>query len=130
VPPSPRRTTVLVVEDDAALRDLYRTELTMEGYRVVAVGDGMAALQWLEGERPDAIVLDLGLPRLGGLDLHRELRSHTETRDIPIIVVTGVSAEQSINPADFSCVIRKPIDTLQLITAVRKCLPPARNSLP
>ena len=128
--PSPRRTTVLVVEDDAALRDLYRTELTMAGYRVVAVGDGMAALEWLEGERPDAIVLDLGLPRVAGQDLHRELTSHTETRDIPIIVVTGQSAEQSIDPADFRCVIPKPIDTFQLITAVRKCLPPARDSLP
>jgi CheY-like chemotaxis protein len=120
VPPSARRTTVLVVEDDAALRDFYRTELTIVGYRVVALSDGVAALQWLEGERPDAIVLDLGLPRLGGWDLHRELTSHPETRDIPIIVVTGQAAD--VNESDFACVVRKPIRSHELIATVQRCL--------
>lgn len=97
---------------------------------MVALGDGLAALQWLEGERPDAIVLDLGLPRLGGWDLYRELTSHPNARDIPVIVVAGLAAEQTINAADFWCVIPKPIDTFQLVSAVKKCLPPARDSIP
>jgi two-component system KDP operon response regulator KdpE len=117
----------LVVEDDSELRDLYRIELTMAGYNVSVVADGLAALEWIELERPDAILLDLGLPRLGGHDVQRELAAHAETRDIPIILVTGLTGEQGINPADFWCVIRKPIDPAELVKAVKKCIPPSRG---
>jgi DNA-binding response OmpR family regulator len=128
VPPLPRRTTILVVEDDAELRDLYRIELTMAGYTVGVVADGVAALEWIELQQPDAIVLDWGLPRLGGLDVQRELAAHAETRDIPIILVTG-AADQDIDPDDFWCVIRKPIDSMDLVTAVKNCIPPSRGFL-
>jgi two-component system phosphate regulon response regulator PhoB len=122
VPPSPRRATILVVEDDAALRDLYRTELTMAGYAVVAVADGVTALASIDTATPDAIVLDWGLPCLSGGDVQRELAAHADTRDIPVILVTGVASDETINFSDFSCVIRKPVDLSDLLAAVRKCV--------
>ena len=52
--PAPR-TTILVVEDDAELRVLYRTALALAGYTVIAVDDGISALRWIEADRPDGI---------------------------------------------------------------------------
>ena len=80
---------VLIVEDDHALREMYRAALIMSGYAVVAVEDGIDALQHVEQALPNLIVLDLALPRLGGHGVARELASCAETRDIPILVVTG-----------------------------------------
>jgi CheY-like chemotaxis protein len=112
---------VLVVEDDPAMRELYRSALRSAGYSVVAVEDGLDALRRIERKRPDAVVLDLGLPRLHGRDVQRELRSGLETRHIPIVVVSGEDTSD-LDPAEFACVLCKPIDADALITAVQNCL--------
>jgi DNA-binding response OmpR family regulator len=116
----PKAHTVLVVEDDPALRRSYRTALTLEGFAVVTAEDGFDALRRVEVTPPDAIVLDLGLPRLDGRDVARELTSNASTQHIPIVVVTGESTE--LNEADFDCVLRKPVSPEMLITAVQNCL--------
>jgi DNA-binding response OmpR family regulator len=112
---------VLVVEDDADLRELYRAALRAAGYRVVAVDDGIPALRNVEASRPSAVVLDLGLPRLGGRDVQRELRSHPDTHDVPIVIVSGDDVSD-LNPNDVGCVLRKPISSERLILAVQDCL--------
>lgn len=114
------RRIVLVVEDDADLRSLYRTALRAAGYAVFAVDDGIDALQYVEHTHPAAVILDLGLPRLDGRDVQRELAAHQDTRDIPIIVVTGQTAD--LNESDFACVLRKPIQPQELVAAVQRCL--------
>src|SRR5688572_21473029 len=108
---------VLVVEDEPALRELYRLTLTLAGYSVVAVEDGIDALRRVERRRPDALVLDLALPRVSGRDVERELRSNPETRDIPIVIVSGQDVSD-LNPDDFACVLRKPISPERLMIAV------------
>ena len=111
---------VLIVEDDPALRSLYRAMLQMEGFVVIAVEDGVDALRQIESNPPAAVVLDLGLPRLGGRDVQREITSRIETRDIPIIIVTGQPVDD-LNPRDFACILRKPLDPQSLIKAVHDC---------
>src|SRR5688572_16452046 len=90
-PVSPARSeaTVLLVEDDPALRKQYRDVLRAARYAVVAVADGLDALHYVERERPDVMVLDLGLPRVSGWDVYRELRARPDTQNLPIIIVTG-----------------------------------------
>lgn len=112
---------ILVVEDDPGLRDLYRSALRSSGYAVVAVEDGIDALRRVERGRPDAVILDLGLPRLNGRDVQRELKSSPDTRDIPIVVVSGTDTSD-LDPADFACVMHKPINADALIRAVQKCV--------
>ena len=116
----PKAHTILVVEDDPALRRAYRTALTLEGFAVVTVEDGFDALRSVDSRPPDAIVLDLGLPRLNGRDVARELTANAGTQHIPIVVVTGEATE--LNAADFDCVLRKPVTPEQLIVAVQNCL--------
>jgi DNA-binding response OmpR family regulator len=109
------------VEDDPGLRAMYRAALSVSGYMVVAVGDGVDALRRLDWEEPDIVVLDLGLPRLGGLDVQREVRAHADTRDLPIIVVTGSDTSQ-LDEADFACILKKPVNSEDLVRAVETCL--------
>ena len=111
---------VLVVEDDAQLRELYRIALRAAGYAVVAVEDGLNALEFAEQTIPAAVVLDLGLPRVGGFDVQQELAAHSATRQVPVILVTGHSGD--INESDYACVLRKPIRPDQLVEAVENCL--------
>jgi len=93
----------------------------MSGYAVEATGDGVSALRKIiNGHPPDVVVLDLGLPRLGGRDVRREMTAHAETRHIPVVVVTGTGA-QDLSAADYPCVLHKPIEPDTLATAVQKC---------
>ena len=112
--------SVLIVEDDPALRELYRWALRAAGFAVVAVSDGLEALRHLESAKPDAVVLDLNLPHVSGRDVQQELNASPETRHIPIIVVSGDETDQ-LNLDDFTCVLRKPISTDELVAAVRRC---------
>jgi CheY-like chemotaxis protein len=109
-----------VVEDDSSLRELYRSALMSAGYSVVAVEDGLDALRRVEDEVPQLVVLDLALPRLGGRDVQRELRSRPETCTIPIVVVSG-SDVSDLNTADFASVLRKPIHPEAVVYAVDRC---------
>ena len=116
-----RNSTVLVVEDDPSLRELFRVALTSAGYQVVAVEDGVDALRRVEHKAPQAVVLDLALPCMDGRDVSRELRARASTRDIPIVVVSGTDMAD-LNPDDFACLLRKPIHPEAVVFAVERSL--------
>lgn len=113
--------TVLVVEDDASTREMYRQALTASGHRTIAVADGLAALRHLEGYRPDVVVLDLILPTIGGHDVYRELRANPETCDIPVVIVTGSDA-RDLEPNEFRFFLRKPVSPETLTRIVEDAL--------
>jgi CheY-like chemotaxis protein len=113
------RPVVLVVEDDAELREFYRHGLSNAGYLVFAVGDGVDALRRIDsGLTPRVVVLDLGLPRLHGYDVFRELRAHPATRHVPVIVVTGTDTRSLDDPGEFAFVFRKPVSPETLARAI------------
>ena len=85
--PRPR---VLVVDDDRAVRDSLRRSLEFNGYDVALAGDGAEALASISGARPDAVVMDVMMPRLDGLEATRALRS--AGHDVPILVLTARDA--------------------------------------
>jgi CheY-like chemotaxis protein len=126
VPPARAKTTVLVVEDDRALRTFYQSALMIAGYAVVTAEDGIEALRTLEGYDASAVVLDLGLPRMSGRDVTRELLANEAFRGIPIVVVTGSEVPEP-DARSFACVLRKPVTAESLIAAVNRCLARARD---
>jgi len=83
---------VLVVEDDEAIAQVLQRSLRLEGYEVKIEGDGVAALDTAHAFRPDLVILDLGLPRLDGVDVARTLR---ESDDVPILMLTARDALES-----------------------------------
>lgn len=112
---------ILLVEDDAASRELFRSILKIAGYTVVPVADGVTALQYLDGGCPDAIVLDMALPRLHGRDVFREVQANPATRTIPIIVVTGDDVT-ALGDLQYVPVLRKPVEPDDLLRVVDNCL--------
>ena len=120
VPPA-HRDTVLVIEDDGMLRAFYASALMFAGYRVITAADGVEALRLVEEEPPAAVVLDLGLPTLSGVDVARELRSRKEPHNIPIIVVTGIDAAD-LDEQQFPCLLRKPVSARALVEEIDRCV--------
>jgi CheY-like chemotaxis protein len=80
---------VLAVEDEPLNRRLLHAILTPSGYQVVDAPSLTAARAWLQGNRPDLILLDLRLPDGDGLDLARELKADPALRSIPVVVATA-----------------------------------------
>lgn len=119
--PPARTATVLVVEDDPELRELFREALSANRYRVSVASDGLAALQAIDQAEPDVVVLDLGLPCVSGWDVYRELRSPSTTAD-PLIVVVTASEPQDIRPPDVAAFLHKPVDPLVLVDTVAAIL--------
>lgn len=108
---------VLIVEDDPALRELYRSAFKSAGYSVTAVGDGADALRVIEQRPPQAVVLDLALPYVSGLDVHRELRARPETCHIPVVIVSGTDTS-GVDRGDFIKVLSKPVSPDVVVNAV------------
>ena len=81
--------TILVVEDNELSRDALARRLERRGYRVVLAVDGEQAIERGRSDRPDLILMDLGLPRIDGWEATRRLKADPATRDIPIIVLSA-----------------------------------------
>ena len=81
--------TILVVEDNELSRDALSRRLERRGYRVVLAVDGEQAIQLACSERPDIILMDLGLPRVDGWEATRQLKGDPMTEHIPIIVLSA-----------------------------------------
>jgi DNA-binding response OmpR family regulator len=78
---------ILVVDDDKSIQILYAEELAEEGYDVITTGDGFIAMELIEKENPDVIVMDIKLGNVNGLDLILDIRSNYY--DLPVILCTA-----------------------------------------
>ena len=134
-PPSPteRGQTVLVVEDDPAVRSLAILVLSQAGYTIVQAGDGLAGLE-LFRQRPgdfDVVLLDLTMPRLNGLEVLGELRQLRP--DIRVVLMTGYNtsdlASQPSAPS-VSTLLQKPFSPEALLQAIRNALDGTRRATP
>ena len=84
---------VMVVEDDASLREIYSIRITAEGYEVVSAGDGEEALAVAVREKPDLILSDVMMPKISGFDMLDILRNTPETAKIKVVMMTALSSD-------------------------------------
>ncbi len=113
---------VLVVEDDADIADVLRRSLRNEGYEVKTSADGVEALDVAAGFVPDLVVLDLGLPRLDGVEVCRRLR---EDGDVPILMLTArAETEDRVTGLDSGAddYLVKPFERQELLARIRALL--------
>ena len=116
---------VLIVDDEADFLATYDRLLRRQGYRTITAGSRQAALEALEGERPDLIIADVRLADGDGLDVVRAARACREPP--PVIVVTGFASEQSRRQAlaaGATAYLAKPFSTSALTALVREALAP------
>ena len=119
--------TILVVDDESKIVQLARDYLEHSGFKVICAGDGSTALAAARAEKPDLIVLDLGLPGLNGLDVARVLRRDSR---VPIIMLTARADESDklvgleLGADDY---ITKPFSPKELVARVRAVLRRVEN---
>jgi two-component system chemotaxis response regulator CheY len=121
--------TVMIVEDDAATRRLYRFLLTNSGYNVIEAEDGVAALEQLDSTVCDIMITDMNMPRMGGIDLVRTLRQNNS--DIHIIMVTAFGTsdtERHAMRAGVNEYLTKPFDFEELERRVQTYFSRYNNS--
>jgi len=116
---------VLVVDDVPLNRKLQQAYLDAVGYRVVLAQDGMEALQLVEEEWPDLILLDVMMPKMNGFQVCKKLKTNDSTRFIPIILVTALNEiEDRIKGIEAGAddFISKPFNKLELLARVKSLL--------
>jgi two-component system phosphate regulon response regulator PhoB len=123
--------TVLVVEDELAQREVLAYNLEADGFRVLRAENGEEALLIVEEDTPDIIVLDWMMPNLSGIEVCRRLKSRTETRNIPIIMLSARSEEvdkvRGLETGADDYVV-KPYSVVELMARVRTQLRRVRPS--
>jgi len=113
---------VLIVEDDAAIGQVLQRSLQLEGYEVSLAPDGVSALEQAYDFEPDAVILDLGLPRLDGIDVAKRIRKDSE---IPILMLTareGIESRVEGLDAGADDYLVKPFERQELLARVRAML--------
>ncbi len=123
---------VLVVEDEEALRQLLSYNLSKEGFTVALSGDGDEALVALDEEKPDLVLLDWMLPNVSGVEICRQLRARSETRDIPVIMLTARGEEEDrIRGLEQGAddYVTKPFSMSELVARMRAVLRRTRPTL-
>src|SRR3954468_20715511 len=113
--------TVLVVDDEPVLRAIVREILHEEGYAVIEAAVGRAMLEITAKERPDLVLMDVMMPGIDGREAYRQLRSHPEHRDIPVVMMSAAVHSHWLDPS-IAGFMAKPFDLNQLIELVTRLI--------
>jgi CheY-like chemotaxis protein len=117
--------TVLVADDNADQRALYVDILSHAGFSVIEARDGVEAIARAREDRPALIVMDVSMPGTSGWNAVRAVRDQIETRDIPVIVVTGLAGTRDRDAsfaAGSDAYLSKPVSPRELLDEVRRFL--------
>ncbi len=123
---------ILVMEDEDALATLLQYNLEKEGYDVVVAADGEEGLVQIDERQPDLVLLDWMLPKVSGIEVCRRIRGRTETRNLPIIMLTARGEESDrVRGLDTGAddYLTKPFSMTELIARIRAVLRRIRPGL-
>jgi len=117
---------ILIIEDDQIVANIYRNKFSVEGYQVEVALDGLAGLELVRSFRPDAVLLDLMLPKMTGVELMKKIRSEPEMEQIPVIVFSNTylsdMLQQACKAGATKCLTKSNCTPQQVIEAVRSTL--------
>jgi CheY-like chemotaxis protein len=117
--PSVHHCPVLIVEDDADLRDMMAQLLSLEGLNAATVANGREALEYLrDGARPDVILLDLMMPVMDGWEFRRRQQADPAMSGVPVIVLSALDQARTAD-VDADAFLKKPLDFDRLLALVR-----------
>ena len=113
--------TILLVEDDVHDRNMYGNILWYNGYNILVAEDGEAGLRLAQERQPDLIILDLGLPLMHGLEMNSRLKQSEDTREIPVIALTGRRLTElggNAGVLGYARFLEKPVSPMQVLREV------------
>ncbi len=117
---------IAIIEDDQAIRDMYRLKFESEGFTVIVAADGKEGLTLVEKSKPDLILLDLMMPEMTGSEMLKRMRATAWGKDIKVIILTNVSKDQAfpiVNPLGVSGFVVKAHYTPQeVVDTVKKVI--------
>ena len=116
---------ILIIEDERVQREMLSRRLSRRGYEIVVAEDGAKGIELAIRELPDLILMDLGLPIIGGWEATRQIKSATETNDIPIIALTSYSRpsdRERALVAGCNDYFTKPVELKKLIGKIESFL--------
>lgn len=123
---------ILIVEDDQLVANIYRNKLSRDGFQVRIAADGQAGLALIHSFQPDAVILDLMLPKMTGVDLTKTIRAEPRLKQLPVIILSNAyrtSMMQQARKAGASkCLSKADCTPKQVIEVVRGLL--AQNGAP
>jgi len=112
--------SVLIVEDDADLREMMAQLLSLEGFSAVTVANGREALQYLsQGDMPEVILLDLMMPVMDGWEFRRQQQADPLLSDVPVIVLSALDQARAAD-LEAAAFLKKPLDFDRLLALVRQ----------
>jgi chemosensory pili system protein ChpA (sensor histidine kinase/response regulator) len=117
---------VLLVDDNEDCRIIYGSTLRHAGYTVRTACDGLQCLESVAEEVPDLILLDIGMPRMDGMEALERLKKDPHTNGIPVVAVSarvGHDQQASVLKAGFTEVLLKPITPSDILESVKRHLP-------
>ncbi|MGA1237581.1 MAG: response regulator [Limisphaerales bacterium] len=117
---------VLIIEDDQIVGTIYRRKFNGEGFEVELAADGEAGLQAVETFEPDAVVLDLMLPKLNGVEVLKRIRANEKTATMPVVVLSNAYLSNLLREAHDAganqCLIKASASPKQVVEAIRRAL--------
>ena len=117
--------SVLVVDDEPALRDLIRQMLEIGGFAVEEAEDGETALDKIDEDPPDAVILDVMMPHMDGITVCKNIRSDAETDTLPIIMLSGKTQKEAVQEglaAGANKYLCKPVSYDELVDSLNEVL--------
>src|SRR5579859_6344279 len=122
-PPRISMKKILIIEDDQIVANIYRNKFSVEGFQVEIAHDGPAGLETIHHFKPDAVVLDLMLPKMTGVDLMKKIRSEADFQKLPIIVFSNTYLTNMVQEAwkagATKCLSKANCSPKQLLDVVR-----------
>jgi len=92
----PSKKTILLIEDDEFLAELYGTKLSLESYEVALASDGEKGLKMIREKKPSLILLDIILPKMDGFEILKAMKADKEVKNIPVILLTNLSQKDEV----------------------------------
>lgn len=114
--------TILIVDDEAAMRELAKQYLSSDGYKIIEAKDGLEAIELVKQELPDLILLDVMMPKMNGFDTAAVLKNDPDTMHIPIIILSVVEDENRGYALGVDRFLNKPINAEELLNEVAKLM--------
>ncbi len=115
---------ILIVEDEDLLLNLLQNKLTQEGYKVSVARDGIEGLEKIKKEKPDLVLLDIVMPKMGGFEVMEQMRKDKQLKTIPVIVISNsgqpveIDRAQKLGAKDW--LIKTEFDPQEVINKVIK----------